>query len=660
MRTIDSILIANRGEIALRIIRTCRRLGIRTVAVYSDADAPAPFVAAADEAVHLPGNAPGATYLDQDRILAAAQLTGADAIHPGYGFLAENAEFARRCAAAGITFIGPHPAAIARMGSKSEAKSIMQAHGVPVVPGYPGADQSLASLRAEAEKIGYPVLLKAVAGGGGKGMRIVEQPADLEAAIRAAKSEAQSAFGDGQMILEKYFPSVRHIEFQIFGDQHGQAIHLRERECTIQRRYQKILEESPSPALTPELRAEMGAAAVRAAQALQYDNAGTVEFILDERGQYYFLEVNTRLQVEHPVTELITGLDLVEWQIRIAQGEPLPLTQAEVPARGYAVECRLYAEDPTNNFLPATGTLLRWSLPKVDGLRVDSGVTRGSEISVWYDPMLAKLIVHGPDRTRALARMRYVLTKLFAPGLVTNQAFLLALVSHEKVRVGDYDTHFLRNHPILPPVEESQRHRAGLAVVLAGWWERKQHRTVLHSIPGGWRNSFFRPQRVDLEIDGEPLRIDYRAFPDYLEITINGASFRVEGVAREGDHLQFVREGRRITVALAQGGDGTWWTNQDGYLARVVEQPRFPVLNQRARSGGYRAPMPSQVLRVLVEAGAEVEAGQPLVVLSSMKMENTIVAAAAGTVATVLVEAGTQIAADTELLTFAEAEGVGQ
>ncbi|MEM7038231.1 MAG: acetyl-CoA carboxylase biotin carboxylase subunit, partial [Bacteroidota bacterium] len=562
-------MIANRGEIAARIIRTCRKMGIRTVAVYSEADAGAPYVKAADVAVALPGNAPSETYLNMAALLDGAKRAGADAVHPGYGFLAENADFARKCADAGLTFIGPRPEAIEAMGSKSAARALMQQHGVPVVPGLDGELAEGADLAAEAAKIGYPVLLKAVAGGGGKGMRIVESPEEMASAMEAAKREAENAFGDGRLLLEKYFSAVRHVEFQIFGDQQGNAIHLLERECSIQRRYQKIIEESPSPALDAELREKMGAVAVKAAQALKYDNAGTVEFILTDSDEFYFLEVNTRLQVEHPVTEMVTGLDLVEWQIRVARGEDLSLKQEEVRAQGYAVECRLYAEDAENGFLPDTGTVLDWQVPEVADLRVDSGVAAGSEVSVWYDPMLAKIVVHGADRGEALRKMRYVLKEMYVPGLTTNRAFLWALLTDENVQRGDYNTHFLKGN--LPKVEEdtTARDRALMAVLVEDWGERRAHQTLLRGVPSGWRNSFFQPQIVEWEVDGESIEIKYKKEGDNWDVTIAGeaqpTTYRLRNVEAEGAALHLEIDGLRCKVLLAKAPDGAVWTQVQGH-----------------------------------------------------------------------------------------------
>ena len=443
---IHKVLIANRGEIARRIMRTCRAMGVETVAVYSDADAAMPFVREADEAVRL-GPAPSReSYLVVERILEAAERTGADAIHPGYGFLAENADFAQAVADAGRVFIGPTPDAIRAMGSKKEAKALVAKAGVPVVPGYDGADQDPAVLAAKAKEIGFPVLLKASAGGGGKGMKRVDEAGQLEAAIESAKREAMSSFGDDVLLVEKYVERPRHVEIQIFGDAHGNVVHLFERECSIQRRHQKVLEESPSPALDEALRAKMGEAAVEAGKAIGYRNAGTVEFILGQDGSFYFLEVNTRLQVEHPVTEGVTGLDLVREQLRVAEGHPLSFTQGSLEMRGAALEARVYAEDPAGGFLPQSGPVIDWHLPELEGVRVDAGVESGSEVGIHYDPMLAKIITVGADRVEATRRMRRALRALSVQGLTTNRAFLLKVLEHPAYLEGAIHTHFIEEH----------------------------------------------------------------------------------------------------------------------------------------------------------------------------------------------------------------------
>jgi acetyl-CoA carboxylase biotin carboxylase subunit len=653
MRPITSILIANRGEIASRVIRTCRKMGIRAIAVYSEADRHAPFVAQADEAVFLGGSAPGESYLAMDKVIAAAKRSGADAIHPGYGFLSENAAFAERCAGEGIIFIGPHPQAIRAMGSKSEAKRLMRKAGVPVVPGYQGEDQSTERLAKEATAMGFPVLLKAAAGGGGKGMRIVHDEGGLGPAIDAAKREAMSAFGDDELIVEKYIASGRHIEFQVFGDQHGHAIHLLERECTLQRRYQKVIEESPSPVMTPELRARMGEVAVNAAKALRYDNAGTVEFIYDDKtGDFYFLEVNTRLQVEHPVTEEITGLDLVRMQIESAQGIPLRLKQEDVRGRGYAIECRLYAEDAANGFMPVTGTVERFSWPAVEGLRVETAVESGSAITVHYDPMIAKLVVWGEDRATAQRRMAYVLRQLVCLGTTTNQAFLLKLLEHPEFREGRYDTHFIRDHPGLTSLEpsEEQLQLASIAATLKGWQQRENGRTLLRSMPSGWRNSFYAHQQVGYRHGDRQWTVKYRVLKDGFEFVLGEATHAVKLQGTGGDEVRFELDGVQHRMQVVSRGLEHFVHSERTGPLRIVEQERFPPKQAERVQGGYTAPIPSQVVKVLVTKGQPVKPGDGLLVLSSMKMESTVSAAEEGVVEEVYAAEGSSVEAGALLL----------
>ncbi|HSL27632.1 MAG TPA: acetyl-CoA carboxylase biotin carboxylase subunit [Anaerolineales bacterium] len=455
---LNKIMIANRGEIAIRVMRACRELGIRTVAVYSDADKHALHVQHADEAIHIGPAAPKESYLNVEKLLAAAKQTDADAIHPGYGFLSENAAFAAAAASAGLTFIGPSAESIRAMGDKAESKIRMREAGVPTVPGYEGLESEDDFKRA-ADEIGYPVLVKAAAGGGGKGMRVVNQENELSDAIESARREALNAFGDERLLIEKYLAKAHHIEFQVFGDHHGNLVHLFERECSVQRRHQKIIEETPSPLLTPEVREQMGAAAVAAAKAVNYHNAGTVEFIFDPTlSSFYFLEMNTRLQVEHPVTELVTGMDLVHWQIRVAAGEPFPFTQSHFTQRGHAIECRVYAEDPANGFLPSTGKLLQYMEPRGPGIRLDSGFTAGDEVTHFYDPLLAKLIVHAEDRETAIRRMQAALREFIVHGVVTNIDFLQAVLSHPDFANGRASTRWVETEfnwmpPAEPPLE---------------------------------------------------------------------------------------------------------------------------------------------------------------------------------------------------------------
>lgn len=648
MKKIATILIANRGEIARRIIRTCHRLGIRSVAVYSEADRHMPFVREADTALYL-GAAPASdSYLDGEKILQAAKRSGADAIHPGYGFLSENAAFARSCAEEDLIFIGPNPEAIEAMGSKSKAKALMEAQSVPVIPGYRGADQSAERLLTEAEAIGYPVLLKASAGGGGKGMRIVRQPGELPEALEGARREAAKSFGDEELILEKYFPSARHIEFQIFGDRHGNAIHLLERECSLQRRYQKVVEESPSSVLSAETRARMGHDAVRAARALQYDNAGTVEFIYTSQGDYYFLEVNTRLQVEHPVTEAITGLDLVAWQIQVAEGKPLPLEQDDIRADGYAIECRLYAEDARNDFLPVTGTVHHWRAPELEGLRFDSAVESGTAIGIHYDPMIAKIIAHGSDRREAIRRMRYALDRLECLGLTTNLPFLQRLLDEPEVREGQYDTKYIGRMPGLDTLydyPDQAYHQAAVGLTLFRWNQRKNG-SPLPALPPGWRNNYDQPQEEEYRIVDSDWLVRYRYLGEgRFACTINDRHMDVRLLDAGDGRLRFELDGLQLDIRIVEADD--WYFLHLPGTGQLIAQalPRFPLADTEGPAGGYQSPMPGEIVKVLVEPGMRVKSGDSLLILSSMKMENTIAAAEDGTVQEVYVEEGQHVEA---------------
>lgn len=659
-RPLSSLLIANRGEIASRIIRTCKKMGIRSIAVFSDADKDALFVEEADIAVYIGESSPNASYLVIDKIIETAKKTGADAIHPGYGFLSENVDFAKRCEKEGVIFVGPHPAAIAAMGSKSKAKELMIKHQVPVVPGYQGKAQDIDTLTNAAKEIGFPVLLKATAGGGGKGMRIVHQEKDIDSAIQAAKRESLNAFGDDELIVEKYIASGRHLEFQIFGDKHGNAIHILERECSIQRRYQKVIEESPSPIMDEALRTKMGEAAVNAAKALKYDNAGTVEFIYDDlTGDFYFLEVNTRLQVEHPVTEEITGLDLVQMQIESAQGLPLTIKQEDVKGEGYAIECRLYAEDASNNFLPVTGKIEKFEIPNVDGLRVETAIKSGSEISIFYDPMIAKIIVWDRSRQAAHRKMKYVLRNMICLGMTTNQDFLLQLLEHPDFLKGAYNTHFIANKIELSQLgntDEKSLHHALIATTLSNWKKRENTRTLLRSIPSGWRNNFYEAQKETYITNEEEQIVSYRYQKGGFNINIGEQSYHAHFINNENGKLTLEIDGIRHTFHIANKGNELYIHNQQSGSINIILKDRFPNKEAEKIKGGYETPMPSQIIEVLVKEGQKVSSGDGLVILSSMKMESTIEASEDGIVEEVYAEAGKNVEAGFLLLKLKEAE----
>jgi acetyl-CoA carboxylase biotin carboxylase subunit len=650
-RRIQKVLIANRGEIARRILRTLRRLGLAGAAVYSDADAGAPHVLDADEAVRI-GPAPSLeSYLDIDRILAAARAVGADAVHPGYGFLAENADFAARCAQAGLTFIGPPVEAIRQMGSKVGARAIMEAAGVPIVPGMSGAGLGDAALVKEARRLGLPLLIKASAGGGGKGMRLVREAAALPDALAAARREAQHAFGDDTLLLERYFDAPRHVELQIFGDAHGNVMHLFERECSIQRRFQKIIEEAPSVAVDAALRARMGGAAVKAATAIGYTGAGTVEFLLDRDGQFYFLEVNTRLQVEHPVTEAITGLDLVELQVRIAEGERLPFRQQDLRIEGHALEARLYAEDPAADFLPAIGRIALWQPAALPGVRYDSGVEAGSDVTVHYDPLLAKIVAHGATRAEACARLIEALRQLGVAGLRTNRDFLLAVLTHPAFATGEIDTHFIDRH-LADDARTVRRDPAvdrlhAMVAAIDGHERRRRRGSPLPpSIPSGWRNNRWRPQDATFRLGGEAIEVRYIAGPaGRFTVEAAGEESQVAVLASDEQTIALEVDSvrRRFTVAAA---GGSVFLHGPLGSAELVEVPRFASRSADETTGGCLAPMPGIVRQVLVAAGDRVEKGAVMVILEAMKMEHPLVAHVAGTVKEVRVEVGQMVDPD--------------
>jgi propionyl-CoA carboxylase alpha chain len=635
---IQKLLVANRGEIAARVMRTAHAMGIATVAVHSDPDADAPFVRLADEAVRLAGASPADTYLRGDLVVAAAQATGADAVHPGYGFLSENAGFARACAAAGLTFVGPSPDAIASMGSKLEAKALMEKAGVPVLPGATVTDDT--DLAAVAGDIGFPLLVKAAFGGGGRGMRVVEDPDALPAAVEGARREAASAFGDGTVFLERFLVDPRHVEVQILGDAHGEVVHLFERECSIQRRYQKIVEESPSPAVDDALRAELGAAAVAAGKAIGYTGAGTVEFVLDRHGRFFFLEVNTRLQVEHPVTELVTGLDLVALQLRVAEGEPLPPEVTGVTLSGHAVEARLYAEDVPAGFLPATGTLHRFRIPELQGVRVDSGVADGSVVGTHYDPMLAKVIAHGRTRTEAARTLARALQRAEIHGVTTNRDLLVEILREPEFLAGRTDTGYLTRHDLGARAPGGPIHAA--AAALAAQAGNRAAAPVLGGLPSGWRNVGGIPQRVAYTLGGETLDVSYAFRRSGLEVAVNGEPLPVRLVDATPETVGLEVRGVRRVYAVHRVDRWSYVDGPDGSAA-LAEVPRFADPNAVAHAGSLLAPMPGGVVRVLATQGDAVSAGQALVVLEAMKMEHTVTAPVDGVVTEIAVVSGDQV-----------------
>ncbi len=641
-----TVLIANRGEIACRVIRTAKRLGLRTVAVYSQADAKALHVTLADEA-HLIGPAAASeSYLAGDKIIAVAKAAGADCIHPGYGFLSENAAFAESCAAAGIAFIGPSPSAMRAMGLKDRAKALMEKAGVPVVPGYHGEMQEPKFLKQKAYEIGYPVLIKAVAGGGGKGMRRVDRHADFDTALEGAQREAQSAFGDARVLIEKYITAPRHIEMQVFADSHGNAIHLNERDCSLQRRHQKVIEEAPAPGMSAALRAEMGNAAVAAAKACGYVGAGTIEFIADgagglKSGGFWFMEMNTRLQVEHPVTEAITGLDLVEWQFHIAAGEKLPLKQDQVRLDGHAVEARLYAEDPERGFLPSTGKLIALTFPTGDGIRVDTGVAAGDTVTPFYDPMIAKLIAHGKTREQALSVLAHALDHTIVAGPRSNAGFLAALCRAPQFCAGEFDTGFIDGHledlGAVPQGLDKAAAALGARELLAHERARIAAAAEYDAVRSPWdaddgfQLSGPRRQIVPISADSDKAVAHVLQERNGTVVTIDGIAAAADAVAVATDDAVYVlRHGRQTKVALRdlsldEGSDG-------------------------AGGGTVRAPMHGKVLSILVEEGASVTRGQRLAIIEAMKMEHTLTAPLDGSVSEVAVAKDDQVAEGAKMI----------
>jgi len=662
------ILIANRGEIACRVIKTARRLGVATVAVYSEADANARHVRLADEAALIGPAAARESYLVGGRILEVAKRTGAEAIHPGYGFLSENEDFAEACEKAGIVFIGPPASAIRAMGSKSAAKALMEAAGVPLTPGYHGNNQDPVFLTQQADRIGYPVLIKASAGGGGKGMRRVDAAADFEAALASCKREAANAFGDERVLVEKYVLKPRHIEIQVFGDTRGNCVYLFERDCSIQRRHQKLLEEAPAPGMTPERRAAMGQAAVNAAKAVGYVGAGTVEFIANQDGSFYFMEMNTRLQVEHPVTEMITGLDLVEWQLRVASGQPLPLTQEQLEIDGHAIEARVYAEDPDKGFLPSTGHLVHLvPPPESDSVRVDTGVEQGDEITPYYDPMIAKLIVWGADRKQALARMRRALAQYRVVGVSNNINFLSRLVALPSFANAELDTGLIeREQGLLFPPQEAVPDEVWLVAALAELLHEKREVNAKSATAAsrgspwraldGWRLNSRAERKLALRLQDTLQEVVVVVVPGAYQLALNGRSVRASGTLGRGGAVHAQLDDRRVNAAVVITGERrhVFYRGHSWPLALV--DTLYVGGEGEDVEGGLRAPMPGKVVTLIAEPGVVVEKGAPLLVLEAMKMEHTITAPRKGKVVSFHVAAGDQVADGAELVEFEGAE----
>ena len=655
----NTLLIANRGEIACRVAATARKMGIRTVAVYSDADASAKHVASCDLAIHIGGSAARDSYLKADTILQAALATGAQAVHPGYGFLSENESFALACAQSGVSFVGPPASAIAAMGSKSAAKALMEKAGVPLVPGYHGDNQDPAFLHQQADLIGYPVLIKASAGGGGKGMRVVESSEQFQQALSSCKREASASFGDDKVLIERYLQKPRHIEIQVFADQHGQCVYLFERDCSVQRRHQKVIEEAPAPGMTLERRKAMGEAAVAAARAVGYVGAGTVEFIAEPDGRFYFMEMNTRLQVEHPVTEMITCLDLVEWQLRIAAGEPLPMSQDQLEIKGHSIEARIYAENPDKGFLPSVGKLLYLGLPhhvafERGDIRVDGGVRTGDTISPFYDPMIAKLIVWGENRDQARARMIQALGDTQVVGVHTNVAFLSRLMSDAAFAASDLDTGLIerQRQTLLPPQHTCEPEWLALAcaAVLATESRGVQDVQDPWAKTDGWRLG--GTYRRELHwLDGEAHRLAT------LVQDQQGAAFVIDGIHAQAEwkvldasqpgvlDLQLSWNGRHQTSKVVRDGERMHLFSLGRHVTLTLHDPLSHADEQDVEhAGGLTAPMPGKIIAVQVKAGDKVKRGEPLLVMEAMKMEHTISAPSDGTVKDVFFSVGEQVA----------------
>ena len=646
----NKILIANRGEIAVRVARTASALGIRSVAVYSSADKNALHVEVCDEAFCIGGAAASESYLDGARIIEVAQTCGAEAIHPGYGFLSENADFARDCEAAGIVFIGPPASAIDAMGSKSEAKALMAEAGVPLVPGYHGDDQADDLLSQESERIGYPQLIKASSGGGGKGMRLVESAKEFSQALTSARREASASFGDDKVLIERYLTRPRHVEMQVFADSQGNCVHLFERDCSIQRRHQKILEEAPAPGIGDELRAQMGRAAVDCARAINYVGAGTVEFLLDADGSFYFMEMNTRLQVEHPVTEMISGQDLVEWQLRVAAGAALPLQQAQVNCRGHAIEARIYAETPLRDFMPAAGQIKYLSLPAEDaGVRIDTGVRRGDMIGINYDPMIAKLIVHADTRDAALKKLAHALRQYQILGLNTNIGFITSLVTMAEFRAADFDTGYIARHQqrlFAQDAQHVQQAKVLAAAALLPAFETAEQADDQHSAWDArdlWRMNMTASQCIELESDGEVIEVRVTRAHDAWRFELEGESYLLAGGWIDQDRMRLEMNDQRLEFPLLREADTITLSHQGQSYRFSIPDRTHAGDSDAADADHPQAPMSGAVVALPVAVGDTVEPGDTLIVIEAMKMEHAIVAQVSGSVSEILFAVGDQV-----------------
>ncbi|MGB0495125.1 MAG: acetyl/propionyl/methylcrotonyl-CoA carboxylase subunit alpha [Kangiellaceae bacterium] len=663
-KNIQKILIANRGEIACRIIRTAHKMGIQCVAIYSDADQNAQHVKLADEAWYLGPSPASESYLRADKILQVAKNAGADAVHPGYGFLSENSKFAADCAENNITFIGPPTESIEAMGSKSEAKNIMTKAGVPLVEGYHGDNQDKSLLHGEADKIGYPLLIKATAGGGGKGMRVVDSSEEFIDSLESCKREALSSFGDDKVLIEKYLTKPRHVEIQVFADNFGNAVHLFERDCSVQRRHQKVIEEAPAPGLSEQTRNAMGEVAIQAAKAINYSGAGTVEFLYDEDESFYFMEMNTRLQVEHPVTEKITGLDLVEWQIIVANNQTLPMTQDQLSFDGHAFEARIYAEDPNNDFLPVTGEIDYLGLPKTSkNVRVDSGIVSGDSVSVFYDPMIAKLIVWDRDRSSALARLRGALSEFHLAGLTTNIEFLHQLSSHDSFINADLDTHFLDKHGeqlcnLTNDLDDTIIASVALAVMLKQYQLSNDSNTTPWQDTSGWRLDEDNYHKIEMIHSEQNILVIAHFRESGFMFEISGKEYLVNGHLSNNHHELLIDiNGQKCRAAISiknspQNNNIVIFKNAMSWSFNIKDNRQLII--EQDETSNLSAPMPGTVIEVLVEAGQEIEKGQAIVIMEAMKMEHTIKAHKNMVITEVLYTAGDLVEDGAELVTFEE------